>query len=821
MKVTQNWLKELVDINVSPEDLSEKLSIGGFEVESLVDCSKNVEGIVLGKVISIKKHNDSEKLSICNVDIGAKSNLQIICGAKNIKSDIYVYVAKVGSYIRKLNINIKKTNIRGVESEGMICSLEELGLEDKSEGIAIIEESIIEKFSIGTPVSELLNLNDFVYELAITANRPDGMSVVGIAREISALLETKYFSPIINKKLNINTIKSDKICEKVIDKNCIYTVSFIEHVNGSFQSPKWIKDRLEKSDIKSINYLVDVTNYILLEQGQPLHAFDRDKLSQLIGRDVLPSDFGVRKANKTEKLLALDGNEYSLNNNITIITCSDMPVAIAGIIGGLETSVTSSTKAICLEAAVFNPSYIRKASKEIGIRTESSSRFEKGISFKNTFYSINRFLTILSESFHNLKHLTYSSTFIEEEESTIKLRRNRINKILGPIITFDNDSDKFNQKKRYLTDKEVSDKLNLIGCKVKNSDFGWNVNVLPSRSNDLTREIDLIEEVARLIGYDRFDKSIPKALAPGKLKNIQEAKRNLRKNFIESGYNEVLTYSLVPDDIELNRIKISNPLLLETSCLRNNLWEEHIKICNQNYNSGKESCWIFEIGNIFFNDETYKQEEILNGAMYGKNKLELWDNFGKYEDINYYQARGKLREALISLKVEIYDKPTDKYRYLHPGRAAALFIEGKEVGYFGQIHPIYVKEKKSIRNIYLFSIKLSKLLEASTRKNKWIPIYQNYPTVPKIDRDINFLFNRKHLVSDIIIFIKKSGKKLLEEVKLIDIYENIDQGEENISYTFRLSYRDKEKTLKETEISNLHKEIINKIEKNYSTKLKN
>ena len=814
MKVSQNWLKELVDINTNPDDLSEKLSMGGFEVESLINCSKNVEGIVLGKVISTEKHADSDKLTICKVDIGSKSFLKIICGAKNIKADIYVFVATVGAFLASLNLTIKETTIRGVESQGMICSLEELGLEEKSEGIKIIDKSIIKKYNLGTPASEILNLNDFIYELAITANRPDGMSVVGIAREISALLKTKHFLPITNQELKLSTIKTENFCSEAIDNYSIYTISFIENIDGNVQSPGWMIDRLEKSGIKSINLVVDITNYILLEQGQPLHSFDKDKLSKLIGRNVLPTDFGIRKAKQSEKLKALDGIEYSLNQNITIITCDDKPVAIAGIIGGMETSVTSSTKSICLEAAVFSPSIIRKGSKEIGVRTESSSRYEKGISYKNTFYSINRALTLLSQFFNGLNHLTYTSSMCIEAHDFITLRRDRINKILGPIFDLNN------KEKRYLKDNEILEKLQLIGCNLRTKEFGWEVQVLPSRSQDLLREIDLIEEVARLIGYDRFDKSIPKPISPGKLTNNQLAIRKLRNGFVESGFNEVLTYSLVPIDKEDKRIKISNPLLSETSSLRDNIWEEHIKICNQNLNSGRDSCWIFELGNIFLNKEEYMEEETLNGAMYGDNKFEKWENTGKNLDINYYEARGKLREALTLLKIDIVDKPTAKYKHLHPGRSAALFVEGKEVGYFGQIHPIYIKEKKSLKNIFLFSFKLKNIIEASTRKNKWIPIYKNYPTVPKIERDINFVFNKKYLVSEIISFIKKTGKSLLEDVSLIDIYSNKNIGEQNISYTFRIVYRDKEKTLKESDISNLHENLIKKIEEKYTTSLK-
>ena len=820
MKVSQNWLKELVDINSTPEVLAEKLSIGGFEVESLKDTSLQVKGVLLGNVLSVEKHPNSTKLSVCQVDIGNKNILQIVCGAKNIKSDIHVYVATVGSYLSSIDLSIKKSEIRGVSSEGMICSLEELGLDSNTDGIEIIDPLTIKDHKLGTEASKILGLNDHIFDLAITANRPDGMSVIGIAREISALLQTKLTLPPEHEIINLNAFKENKLCQETINKECIYTISFIDNVNGKQTSPKWIKERLEKSDIKSKNLIVDITNYILLEQGQPLHAFDLDKLSQLIGREVLPEDFGVRKAKNGEFLMALDGIKYELNENISIVVCSDKPVAIAGVIGGLETAVTEQTSSIILEGAVFNPSIIRKSSREVGIRTESSSRFEKGISYRNTLNSLSRAFYLLNKYFKESKPTIYTSKIINQEKKSIKLRRERIFKILGPIVYNSKDElGKMQVIKRNLNDKEIIDKLKLIGCELHKQSYGWDVEVISNRSSDLIREIDLIEEIARLIGYDQFDQNLPAPINPGKLNSYQLAKRKLKNGFVISGFNEVLTYSLVSDE-DKTRIKISNPLLQETSCLRNNIWQEHIRICNQNIKAGRESCWIFETGNIFVNSSTNNQIEILSGAISGNNYDEKWESSGKSSELNYYQARGKLRQVFSHLNVSVFDKPTDKYKYLHPGRTSLLIIEGKEAGYFGQINPKYIAEKKSLKNLFLFSIDIDKLLMAAIRTNKWTPIFKDYPIVPKIERDINFIFSNEYLVSDIIRSIKKSGKTILEEVKLIDIYNDDNLDDKFVSYTFRLSYRDKEKTLVENDVVEINELIIKNIEKKFSAKQK-
>jgi len=813
MKVSHNWLKKLVEIKSNPEDLSEKLSIGGFEVESLEDCSKNVDGVVLGKVLSVLKHKGSDKLSICQVDIGDEMNLQIICGARNIKPNIYVYVATVGAKLNAINLTIKRSEIRGVMSEGMICSLKELGLEDSSDGIAIIDKELALKHELGTPGSDLLQLNDFIYDLAITANRPDGMSVIGIAREISALLESKLHFPELSHKYNVHLLNNIQLCTEAITSHCLYTITLINGVNGETLSPIWLKDRIEKSGIKSINLLVDLTNYILLEQGQPLHAFDKDKLSNLIGKEVRADDFSVRKAKDLESLICLDGKKYNLNENITVITCCDKPIAIAGVIGGLETAVSSTTSSIYLEGAVFNPVTIRKSSKEIGLRTESSSRYEKGISSRNTISSVTRAVNLLEEHFEVNLPTINTSNLINNEDFFIKLRRNRIHKILGPLSINDHC------EKRNLSDDEIVYKLSLIGCTLKSKEYGWDVSVIPNRSQDLIREIDLIEEIARLIGYDKFDLNLPNPIKPGKLSLEQLALRKIKNGFIENGFNEVLSYSLVPEDNE-ELIKISNPLLLETSCLRDNIWKEHLEIVNRNIKAGQASGYFFEIGNVFYKNTDLVQEELLNGAIFGNRKFGKWVNSGKEKDLNYYEARGKLKEALSCLNIKIDDKPHNSIDFLHPGRTAKLFIEGKEAGYFGEIHPKLKIDKKALKKVYFFSIKIINLLEASTRKNKWIPLYKPYPIVPKMERDINFIFSKKYLISEITSLIRKTGKNLLEDVCLIDVFEDIDIGEDFVSYTFRLSYRDKVKTLLDSDISAIHSNIISKIEKSFDTKLR-
>ena len=810
MKVSVSWLKELVKFNNDVDELSERLSMNGFEVESLQDLSEQAKNVVVGYVEEINPHPNAKKLKVCTVDVGLPKKLIIVCGAQNVKAGIHVLVAKVGAYLSSKSLKIKLSNLRGVESQGMICSLEELGIQTTNEGIEILEENESKIPSIGTNVIDYLGLNDIIIELAITANRPDGMSMVGIAREISIITNSKLTLPILDYTQDFSKFDPKITDKETLGLDSIYTITYIEKINNNIILNKSILSRLGSLKQNSINPIVDITNYLMLEQGQPLHAFDADLLDSIIGRKVLPNDFGIRRGRDGETFVALDNKEYNLNCNVSLITCDDIPIAIAGVIGGKNSSVSESTSRIWLEAAVFTATSIRNSSREIGLRTEASSRYEKGISSNMTTAVAKRASDLITLELGGSIISNHVNSEFTEKTININLRMNKINKVLGPLKSINKvNKNNISTAMTFLPESKVELLLNKLGCKLTPNTVGWKVEIPPYRSSDLIREIDLVEEIARLIGYDNFDSNMPEPLSPGVLDSGKIVERRLRNSFTHNGYQEVVTSSLVgPDNTDSNAVLIKNPLLSETSRLRTNVWDEHLKVLQRNTSIGAEGCWIFEIAKIYKKENNkFIETNLLSGALTGNKRLCKWINSSKKQSLDYFEARGKLKQSLDVLGVEIYDKQLDDKEFMHPGRTSELFVEGKSVGFFGQIHPYLSERYDLIKETYLFNIDFDSLIMAATRKSNWTRVYKDYPTVPFMERDIALIHSKNFSSLEIISLIKKSGRPLLEKVELIDRYEGSSIPKESISQAFRLRYRDAKKTLVEEDINPIHENI--------------
>tara|TARA_B100000579_G_scaffold427840_1_gene437056 strand:+ start:12354 stop:14828 length:2475 start_codon:yes stop_codon:yes gene_type:complete len=823
MKVSVSWLKELVEFTNNIDELSEKLSMTGFEVESLEDLSEQANNVVIGFVEEIKQHPNAEKLKICTVDVGLAKKLTIVCGAPNVKAGFHVLVAKIGAYLSSKSLKIKPSNLRGVESQGMICSLDELGIETTNKGIEILEErnTIIPK--VGTPVLDYLGLNDVIIELAITANRPDGMSMVGIAREISAITNSKLTIPKLEFKQDLKRFKLNNNENKTLKPGSIYSLTYIENIKNNSSTDKDILTKLTSLKQNCINPIVDITNFLMLEQGQPLHAYDADLLDKIVGRKVTANDFGIRHANEGESFEALDKKSYSLNNNISLITCDNIPIAIAGVIGGNNSSVSKDTTRIWLEAAVFSPTSIRNSSREIGLRTESSSRFEKGISPNMTTAVSRRASDLIAVQLGGNNISSYENNEFIRSNISISLRVNRINSVLGKIKYLEKtNKDKNSESLRNLSKHEIELILTKLGCILTPNIEGWDVKIPPYRSLDLVREIDLIEEIARLIGYDNFESNMPYPLEPGVLSPSNIVERRLRNSFCLNGFQEVVTSSLVPPDHKnKNSVVITNPLLLETSTLRTNVWNEHFKILQRNISFGSEGCWIFEIAKIYKKENNkFTETNLLSGAFTGNKKFSKWGTSSKKLSLDYFEARGILKQSLDILGVEINDKQLTDKNLMHPGRTSELFVEGKSLGYFGQIHPSVSDDFDLINETYLFNLELDLLIKAATRKNNWKRVYKDYPTVPSMERDIALIHSKKYSCSEIINLIKKSGKPLLEKVELIDRYEGSSIPENSISQAFRIRYRDPVKTLVEEDINPIHEKIRNSLKEKLNAELR-
>ncbi len=831
MKVPISWLKDLVDIPCGIEELCESLSMSGFEVEELVDQSQLLSGIVVGYVLDVTPHPNADKLKVCKVDIGKTNTLQIVCGAKNVRPNIHVLVATQGAYLKSIDLNIKSSKLRGVQSEGMICSLDELGIGCSSDGIAIIEEMNLPPVSTEAKPHKLLGLDETIIDLAITANRPDGMSMVGIAREVSAIKQSSLNLPCITNchdyKLFNPTINDDEI----LHEDGIYSLHEIEALDGKIESTEIIKSRLENSGIKPINLIVDITNYVMLEQGQPLHAFDADLLDNISKHKVKADDFGLRNAKDGEEFVALDGKKYILSKNVDVVTCNNNIIAIAGVIGGVNSAVNSNTKRVWLEAALFKPSSVRNSSRALGIRTDSSSRFEKGISPQITKIGAARAI----ELYMNSTDCSVKEKYINHEQkidkTLISLKRDKINRILGQIKDEKINNDKQSENKdinkasyqlRNLTDFEIEEKLELLGCEIEKKEYGWDIQAPLNRTSDLIREIDYIEEIARLTGYDRFDSNLPDPIKPGGLKPGQVIERRIRSSLAASGLQEITTFSLVgDDDQDTAKIKISNPLLSETSVLRTNLWNEHINICKRNIDSGQKGCWVFEIGKKYLlKDNKIIEETVISGAILGSRKLGKWHSSNNYENLDYYEARGLLQSAFLNLNINVKDKKNTNAEFLHPGKSAQLILEGRPLGLFGQLHPREAQKRDIIDPLYIFEIQMNQIIEAATRKNNWNITFKNYPTVPSMQRDIAFITSKQLESIQFVNSIEKAGKPLVENVELIDRYygNNIDEG--NVSLTFRITYRKRKETLKESEIAPVHSSIISMLVKKFNVMIR-
>ena len=809
MRVSLNWLKELIDINLTPEELGRILTIAGFEVEAIEDLRKFADGVVVGKVLTRDSHPNADKLSVCQVDIGGDTPLSIVCGASNVKADIYVPVATVGTYLPAVDLKLKPTKLRGVPSEGMICSLAELGLAKESAGIHIFSGDM----RTGDDVRPFLGLDDVILDLATTANRADALSMVGIAREVAALTgETLRLPEAPEVKIENNNL----LGVEVQDTNACpaYFGTVIEKVKIA-PSPDWLQWRLQAAGVRPINNVVDITNYILLEWGQPLHAFDREKLQQVAGSEDLT--LGVRFAKGGENLKTLDGQERSLVAENLVITVNDQPVALAGVMGGETTEVDAQTLNIVLESALFDPVTVRRSSRSQGLRSESSTRYERGVNQVELDHACSRAIALLTE--------LAGGTVIGQTKSdhrpdfasrtAIQLRLNRLNQVLGKVEKEGTTG--------YITATEVENILTALGCTLepsKEEADTWKVTVPSYRYRDLEREIDLIEEVARLYGYDRFCDTLPEKTEPGYLSVEYQIRNKLRNAFRGVGLTEVVHYSLVkPTGKE---VTLANPLFAEYSALRTDLISGLIEAFAYNQSQGNGGLNAFEIGRLFTSTEEGITEAdqlagIMGGDFYPNGN---WVRGGKPNPMSWYEAKGILDGVFSLLGLNVTYSPNQEDSRLHPGRTAAIWLEGKQVGIFGQLHPEFRQKQDLIDEVYVFQLAFDNLLTALTREKITTPKFQNYSTYPGSQRDIAFFAPVDVSVADLEKAMSKAGGKLLETVEVFDEYKGKNVPEGQRSLAFNLVYRSGDQTLTDKDVDPVHQKVRDTLVKKFAVTLR-
>ena len=810
MRVSLNWLKELVDISLTPEELGQILTIAGFEVEAIEDLRVNADGVVVGKVLQRDRHPNADKLSVCKVDVGTDTPLNIVCGASNVTADIFVAVATVGTYLPAIDLKLRKTKLRGEPSEGMICSLSELGLTKESEGIHIFSEDNLQP---GDDVRPLLGLDDVILDLATTANRADALSMVGIAREVAALTGVSVRLPEIPE---LGAVNNSSLSIEVADTNACpaYIGTVIENLTIA-PSPKWLQWRLQGAGVRPINNVVDITNYILLEWGQPLHAFDRERLQQVAGGDNLI--IGVRFVKDRETLTTLDGQERTLVPQNLLITANNKPVALAGVMGGEETEVYQSTKNIVLEAALFDPVAIRRSSRAQSLRSEASTRYERGVNQVELVSAANRAIALLKE----LANGTVTDRSISDNRSNpdsrgaIELRLARINQILGTV--------KQENGTGYIEAEEVESILGALGCKlepIEATEKLWRVSVPPYRYRDLEREIDLIEEVARLYGYDRFCATLPEKTEPGYLSFEYYVKNKLRAAFRGVGLTEVVQYSLVkPTDRE---VTLANPLFAEYSALRTDLLSGLIDAFEYNQSQGNGALNAFEIERTFWQEGDKLLERdavagIMGGNIYPQG---IWATGGKSTPMTWYQAKGMLENVFSNLGLSIQYQPDSEEARLHPGRTASLWLNGKRLGIFGQLHPQLRQQRDLPEEVYLFELAFDVLLTALDQEELTTPRFEPYSTYPGAARDLAFFAPLDLSVAEIETAIHKAGGKLLQQVELFDEYKGKNVPEAQRSLAFNLVYRASDRTLTDKDVDPIHQKVRDSLVKKFDVTLR-
>lgn len=803
MRISLNWLRELVDVTLAPEELAETLTIAGFEVEDIEDRRKLADGVVVGKVLDVQPHPNADKLRVCQVDVGdANGPLNIVCGAANVRAEAYVPVATIGTYLPTIDIKIRASKLRGVRSEGMICSLAEVGLEKESSGIHIFEGEP----RVGSDVRPLLDLEDVILDLTATANRADALSMVGVAREVAALTGASLRLPAASE-MSI-AARPGALTLKISEPTACpaYIGTVIEGVTIA-PSPDWLQQRLLAAGVRPINNVVDVTNYVLLEWGQPLHAFDRDRLLSVAGGDSL--SIGVRFATSGETLKTLDGQIRNLQPQTLLITANDQPVALAGVMGGEETEVYDGTQNLVLEAALFEPVAIRRSARTQGLRTEASTRYERSVNQAELGVACHRAIALLTElasgtpiTQETADTRTHPSTWA----SSIELRLDRINQVLGPVDLGEDTGE--------ILSEDVERILNALGCKLQRQEVDgaikWTVTVPPYRYRDLEREIDLIEEVARLYGYDNFCEELPDKTEPGYLSLEQLLLRQLREAFRAAGLTELVQYSLVkPKENSENQIRLANPLLTEYSALRTDLLSGLIDAFEYNLEKGNGALNGFEIGRIFWREEEGLQEtDAVAGILGGDPTQGRWVRGGRELPMTWYEAKGILESVFQRLGLHNVEyQPNRQDDRFHPGRTASLWLQGERLGDFGQLHPLLRQERGLPDAVYAFELDLDVMLDALDQDERLTPHFAPYSTYPASDRDLAFFAPVKVAVAEIERVTQQAAGTLLDSVQLFDEYQGASVPEGQRSLAFRLVYRASDRTLTDEEVEPVHQQV--------------
>jgi phenylalanyl-tRNA synthetase beta chain len=791
MKISLKWISDYIDLsNIEVEDLVDNLTMVGLEVEEVINMEE-VKNVIVAKVVKKEKHPQADKLSLCIVSDG-QEEFQVICGAPNVKENQFVPFAKIGAVLKD-GFKIKKAKLRGVESFGMICSAEELGLEESSDGIMVLPENL----ELGSDINKILGLGDTIIDISITPNRADCLSIIGVAREISAI----YNRPLKTKEFKVTESNDDAknySDVKVLNEDAcpVYLGRIIKDIQIK-DSPLWMQNRLRAVGVRPINNIVDVTNYVLFEYGQPLHTFD---LNMIKGHII------VRNAKKGESILTLDGKERKLEEDMLVIADEEKALAVAGVMGGEYSGINDNTKDVFLECAYFKPESIRMTARRLGLHSDSSYRFERGIDFENTFKMINYAANLIVEvAGGKICKNILSNDYKARNPVIVTANYEKINNLLGTSIT----------------KNEIVKILENLDFKVK--DLGNNFEAkVPSYRVDISRWQDLSEEVARIYGYNNVPVTIPYIPADSKpVSGLQKEIRKIKYDMKSLSFFESVNYSFLKGsflnlfDDENNFVTLKNPISEDLNTLRTYVFPGLLNNISTNFKQGYKSLRFYEIASTFINYEGNLPIQKTNFAFATTGNFKDLSWAVNNETDNFYYIKGIVDYFCKEYKLDV-DFDRSERHFLHPGKSAEIFVNGKSYGFFGELHPDILEEIDVLQRIYICEIFLEDLVnEILTSIKKFTP-FSKYPFVYK---DLSIIISNETRTLDLLKQIKSSDV-LIDDVVLYDVYKGKGVDDNFVSLTFRIFYSDINKTLTDEETNKSLNKIIDMLKDKFSAKLR-
>ncbi|MBW1845620.1 MAG: phenylalanine--tRNA ligase subunit beta [Deltaproteobacteria bacterium] len=798
MKVSLSWLKDYISLEMEPSDLAEALTMAGLEVEAVSDRYSYLDTVLVGKIVKIAPHPNADKLKLCDVDVGNRM-VSVVCGAPNIKKNMFVPAALPGTVYPDGSV-LSETLIRGVTSEAMLCSEAELGLGTDSSGVMTVNSS----GAIGEKIAKALNLSDTVIEIDLTPNRPDCLSILGIAREVNAIQKNGITFPDADlPDANGDILSLASVTIEAPDHCPRYAARVVEDITVA-PSPFWLQDRLMSVGLRPINNIVDVTNFVMMETGQPLHAFDFDQLEE--NRIV------VRTAQKGEIFVTLDKKERKLTQDMLMICDGKKPVAIGGVMGGLNSEISENTKRVLIESAYFNPVSIRKTAKKLGLGSDASHRFERGVDLDGTVNALNRAAQLIAKiGKGKLVEGVIDENPEQYQPKQILLSVKDTNRLLGT----------------QLVSNEIEDLLTSIDFAVESDRAkggdGHLMVVPPSFRVDVTRPEDLMEEVARLSGYNNIPTTFPNIPAErGRLSKTLDTREDIRLAMTGFGFAEAINYVFTDDsscdrlgfdqnDPRRSLLYILNPLTEEQSVMRTSLLPGLLETARRNMAQQIKDLKLFEIGKVFIHSEKDRlpdEKEMLAGIWTGRRLDASWHS--SEEGCDFYDIKGVAEELLNYLKISevVFTRISGKSpTYIRKGYSADVLVDGTILGVVGELSPETLLSYGIKQASYFFELNLSQLMPIIPELKQVKPI----PKYPAIARDITVIIDKKIESEKVLLHIKQFNEEFMERVYLFDIFEGGSISENKKSVSFRVIYRSLSETLEDDKINKIHQSIAGRL----------